>query len=79
MRTVLKFYSPTCGPCKVMDANLKSIDNIEVVNVDITDDKNTELVDMYSIKSVPSIVILTEEGGIKHTGILTVDKLKEIL
>ena len=79
MKTVLKFYSPTCGPCKVMSKNLESIDDIEVVDVDITDDKNAELVDMYKIRAVPSIVILSEEGGIKHNGILTVDKLKELL
>lgn len=79
MKTVLKFYSPTCGPCKVMSKNLESIDDIEVVDVDINDDKNAELVDMYKVRSVPSIVILTGEGGIKHSGVLTVDKLKELL
>ena len=37
MAKLLKFYSPLCGPCKVMDKNLKD-SGVEYVNINIFED-----------------------------------------
>lgn len=62
MKKVLKFFSPTCGPCKVMSKNLEGLDGVEVQEVDITDDANEELLDKYNIRTVPTVVVLDENN-----------------
>ena len=77
MNTIIKFYSPTCGPCKVLDRNLK-IANIEYTSIDVTDSSFEELIEKYQIHSVPTLVKLKGDKLVdKFVGIMTVDKLKE--
>jgi thioredoxin-like negative regulator of GroEL len=74
---ILKFYSEYCGPCKVMDANLKKL-NIDFVPVDINDEDNDALIEKYKIRNIPTIV--KEKDGIeiaRFTGVMSIDKLKE--
>lgn len=79
MKTVLKFYSPTCGPCKVLSKNLEGFTDIDLKEIDITDDENQELVMKYGVRAVPTTVIISEDKEEKFTGVLTIDRLKEIL
>lgn len=77
---IIKFYSESCGPCKVLDANLKKIGaNYESINVD--DDINADMVAFYKIRSVPTLVMETEENTEvkRHTGVFTEEQLKEWL
>ena len=85
MAKILKFYSPLCGPCKVLDKNLKD-SNIEYVNVNIFEDAcyddlgTTEhLIEHYNIRSVPTLVKINETGEElgRHVGIMNVEQLKE--
>lgn len=75
---IIKFYSKTCGPCKVLDANLKKAD-IDYESIDICDAEDEVLVDMYKIRSVPTLIKEDDEGVeiARHTGIMTEDQLKE--
>lgn len=81
MKTILKFYSPTCGPCKVMSTLLNSLKGVEIVNVDIMDENNEELIHKYKVTSIPTIVILDEnKKPVKVLkGIIPIDKIKEVL
>lgn len=75
---LIKLYSNSCGPCKVLENNLKQA-NIEHENVIITSDKGEELADKYSVRNIPTLLLLDNNDNLikKFTGILTPDKLKE--
>lgn len=85
MAKLLKFYSPLCGPCKVLEKNLKD-SNIEYVDVNIFgydcyDDLGTteHLIEHYNIRSVPTLIKIDETGEElgRHVGIMNVEQLKE--
>lgn len=74
---ILKFYSNSCGPCKVLDKNLKTA-GIEFEAIDVHDDKNADLIDKYNIRNIPTLIKIENDKEIKrNTGILNVEKLKE--
>lgn len=75
---LIKLYSNSCGPCKVLENNLKQA-SIEHENVIITSDKGEELADKYSVRNIPTLLLLDDNDNLikKFTGILTPDKLKE--
>lgn len=71
---IIKFYSDTCGPCKVLDSNLKKA-GIEYVSIDANSDSS--LVEKYKIRAVPTLI--KEDNGVelsRHVGIMTEEQLK---
>jgi thioredoxin 1 len=61
---VVDFHALWCGPCKVQSPILKQIaeefgDRIRVIKIDI--DQNQNLADLYSIRSVPTLIVF--KGG----------------
>lgn len=73
---IIKFYSDTCGPCKVLDSNLRKA-GIEYESINANDDENDVLVEKYKIRAVPTLI--KEDNGIeitRHTGIMTEEQLK---
>ena len=73
---ILKFFSPTCGPCKVLDKNLQEA-GIQYENIDITDNNNEELLTKYNITSVPTLLGIDNEGNtiLKNKGIISTQDL----
>lgn len=73
---ILKFYSDTCGPCKVLSKNLKEA-GIEVEEINI--ENNDNLVDKYNIRNIPTLIKLDDNNTVidRFTGILSVNDLKE--
>jgi thioredoxin 1 len=60
MRCV-KFFSPTCVPCKMLDNVLKTLDDVgvsRVYAVDIT--KNPEIVIKYGVRGVPTVIVFND-------------------
>lgn len=56
---LLKFYLPTCGPCKVLDPILEQLeDTVKVFKVDSS--QVQELSRKFKVKTVPTTVILKE-------------------
>jgi len=83
-KKVIKFYATWCGPCKVYGKTWDKViptyeDQIDVENVDI--DKDTSgLAAKYKIGSVPTTVLIREDGStIKKTGRLSKDELTELI
>lgn len=75
---VIKFYSPTCGPCKVLEKNLSTA-GIEHDSVNVIESSNSGLLDIYNVTSIPTLVVVKEDGSFKsYNGILSVEQLKEI-
>ena len=83
-KKVIKFYATWCGPCKVYGKTWDKVipnyqDQIQVENVDI--DKDTAgLAAKYKIESVPTTVLVKEDGSeLKKTGRLSADELTELI
>lgn len=58
---LLKFYSKTCGPCKMLGFMLKDLDKtygdkLDIINIDF--EENKDLVDQYGVNGYPTIVML---------------------
>lgn len=79
---VLYFSSPSCGPCKaflpITEQHLKER-NIDLEKIDITDEANFHYREKYSLKSVPTIVVLEEEEVLAQFAGANPQKLKEII
>lgn len=71
---ILKFYSDSCGPCKVLTKNLKEA-GIDVENINVQE--GSYLIDKYEIKNIPTLIKIENDTILdRFTGIMTVDQLK---
>lgn len=61
---ILKFYSPSCMPCKLLTNVLKE-EQIEHESIDITEDINRQLVLKYNIRTVPVLIKVDGIGNEK--------------
>lgn len=76
---VVKVFSPICGPCKVLEKNLKEA-GINYTDADISTEFGANLSEEYNVRSVPTLLLIDREGSLlaSHQGVLSVEKLKEI-
>lgn len=58
---ILKFYSPSCMPCKLLTNVLKE-EQVEHESIDITDERNEDLVAQYNIRNVPMLIKVDCQG-----------------
>lgn len=81
MKKILKFYSPTCGPCKVMSRNLSVLKGVEIQDVDTSDENNESLMDEWKIRTVPTIVVLAEDNSplAEFIGITPIEKIQAVI
>lgn len=81
MKKILKFYSDTCSPCKFMGEQLKKLNNVEIQEVNIMDEENESLIDEYKVRTVPTIVVLNEDGNTigEFKGVTSIEKIEEVL
>ena len=69
---LIDFWAEWCGPCKMIGPILEEIsqeleDKIKIVKVDV--DKNSETAVKYSIRSIPTLIIITAgEVKAQHIG-----------
>ncbi len=71
---ILKFFSPTCGPCKALNPIIEGVGqelHLLVEGVDVT--QEPELAAEYGIRAVPTLVLVGD--GNEHlsskTGLMT--------
>ena len=59
---LVDFYADWCGPCKMLGQVIETLENINIIKVDV--DKEEELAKKYKIMSIPNILII-KDGEIK--------------
>lgn len=77
---LLKIYSKTCGPCKVLERNLKQ-SGIEYINIDVDSEEGEKISDKYEVTMVPTLLLLDDNDNLikKNTGILNVEGIKNFI
>lgn len=77
---LLKFSASWCGPCK-MQAKLMVEQPITVEVKDIDIDKDTKLVSEFNIRSVPTMILIDDDGGVLHrwTGITKPEEINRLI
>lgn len=75
---VLKIYSRTCGPCKVLEIALQ-LAGIPHESIDVQSVQGEDIASKYEIKTVPTLILVDDEGNVvkRHSGLLGVQELKE--
>jgi thioredoxin-like negative regulator of GroEL len=79
-KQLLKFSASWCQPCKALAGNFKYVDmkDVELKEYDI--EKDFEMSNTYSIRSVPTMVLLEDGKEVKRTsGVLMADKIEEFI
>lgn len=80
MMEILKFYTDTCMPCKVVGKILDKLEGVKVTPINAVADENIELVSEYNIFSTPTLVFIKEGKEVgRITGMTTESKIKAIL
>lgn len=80
---VIKFGASWCGPCRtvgpILHEVVNEIGNIELEDIDI--EENEELIQQYKVKSVPTIVLIDNDGKelSRKTGSLSKNQLTDWL
>lgn len=78
---IFKFFSNSCGPCKVQGDNLKMFStthpDVEIVEVDVEKEENGELFDKYKIRTIPTLKVVSDDTVLKSFVGLTVNSTLE--
>ena len=75
---ILKFYTPTCMPCKALGKVLEKMD-VEVEEINALED--IAMVDEYNVCTTPTLIFLNEDGVevTRTVGIVTASKIASII
>ncbi|AQS58119.1 thioredoxin family protein [Desulforamulus ferrireducens] len=61
-KVLVKFYSKTCGPCKMLKFVLndvaKVVDDVEIVTIDF--DENKDILEKYAVSSYPTMIVFKD-------------------
>ena len=77
---ILKFYTDTCMPCKVVGKILDKLEGVKVTPINAVADENIAIVSEYNVFSTPTLVFLKEGKEVgRITGMTNESKIRAIL
>jgi len=75
---LVDFYAEWCGPCKMMGPVLESLDNVNVVKVNV--DEFEDLSENYRIMSIPTLIFFKDGKNVKEVvGFHSKEQIENIL
>lgn len=76
---LLKFWAEWCKPCKQQTEILKDFKDFPVESINVEDEKNSEIVDKYSVRGLPTLILLNDDNEVVNTftSVTTLDKIRE--
>lgn len=76
---LLKFWAEWCKPCKQQTEILKDFKDFPIESINVEDENNSEIVDKYGVRGLPTLIILDDNNEVAHTftSVTTIDKIKE--
>ena len=80
MKQLLKFHASWCIPCKTLTDRLNTIDHpnvLKIQNVNVDTKEGASLVKKYSVRSVPTMILL-DDGGEPLQKISAIPSVHEI-
>ena len=79
MKKVIRFTASWCGPCKMLAKTLEGVEtNIPIEVIDI--DENVDLANEFSIRSVPTLVMMEDNMVTKRiVGNKTIQELEAFI
>lgn len=85
MIKVIKFWSPSCGPCRmlapVMEQVIKDYPEFELIDINTDEDmkQGGENIRKYSVRSIPAVFFVKDDNIVKSfMGAKSEQQLKEI-
>lgn len=72
--TLVDFYTTWCGPCRMLAPILEEIEGIDVIKVDVEEERELGL--QYGINVVPTLVLLKDKKEVsRKQGYMDLDEL----
>ena len=80
--TVVKFGAEWCGPCKMMNTTIETIENefnkVNFVEVDVEEGSNDDIVSRFNIRNIPVLIFMKNGDTLtKSVGAISKDVLIE--
>ena len=63
--TLVDFYATWCGPCKMIAPVLEQLKDIDVIKVDV--DEERDLAIKFSISAVPTLILIKDKQEVTRT------------
>lgn len=72
-----KFEADWCGPCHIMDKQLKMFDKCDVVHYDV--EEYEDLSDEYKVKNIPTMILVDDNGSelFRWSGMTSVNEINK--
>ena len=75
---ILKFGAEWCGPCKILNKNLESFKDCDVIKYDV-DEVDEDLLEKFKIRNIPVTILVNdnEEEIQRWVGVFNVNEITE--
>ena len=80
--TMVDFWAPWCGPCKMMKPILESVeeDNPRVKLIKINVDESPDLAGQFNVRNIPTVVFFKGDDEIQRAiGLKQKNQIQEII